>query len=176
MANRPTAKARIVKARFIEAMKAKGITIKMLGSMSQLSSATERDRSEKTISRYINKGEMPLDLLDHLAQVLDVEPAFLMGHYDIRPFSDPETDSDKQLRIGMQSRITPHNYPYALEPMKKIKVNQYYHALLSIHGISLKQFIELDPKCRFQLQHKIETSLVPILMNFFPTDAQGNRG
>ena len=54
--NKPTAKAKIVKERFVEAMKAKGVTIKALGEMSLVSSATDRDRSEKTIGRYINKG------------------------------------------------------------------------------------------------------------------------
>ena len=43
--NKPTAKAKIVKERFVEAMKAKGVTIKALGDMSLVSSATDRDRS-----------------------------------------------------------------------------------------------------------------------------------
>jgi len=171
--NKPTAKAQIVKARFFEAMKAKEMTIKKLGEMSLDASATDRDRSEKTIGRYINKGQMPLDLLDHLAQVLDVEPAFLMGRYDICPLSNPESEEDKQIRMRMQSFITPQRYPYALKKMKTIKVDQYYQALLAIHGISLDQFIQLPPERRFELQHLIENKLVPILQEFFPTDAQG---
>lgn len=174
--NKPTAKEPIVKARFIEAMKAKGLTIKSLGEMSLKASATDRDRSEKTIGRYINKGEMPIDLLDHLAQVLDVEPAFLMGRYDIQPFSSPETEEDKRIRLRMQSFITPQRYPYALKQMKSVKVDQYYHTLLSIHGVSLEQFIKLKPERRFELQHRIESSLVPLLIDFFPVDAQGKNG
>lgn len=174
--NKPTAKAKIVKERFVEAKKAKGLTIKALGEMSLVSSATDRDRSEKTIGRYINKGEMPFDLLDHLAQVLDVEPAFLMGRYDIKPFSTPETEEDKRIRARMQSFITPQRYPYALDQMKKVKVDQYYNAILSIHGISLEQFIRLEPKKRFELMHLIETKLVPILIDYFPVDTQGEKG
>lgn len=174
--NKPTAKAKIVKARFVEALRAKGVTIKKLGEMSLESSATERDRSEKTIGRYVNKGEMPLDLLDRLAQVLNVEPAFLMGQYDVKPFSDPETDEDRRIRERMQSFITPQRYPYALEQMKTVKVDQYYHSLLAIHGISLDQFIRLDPEKRFRLMHLIESKLVPILMEFFPSDVQGEDG
>ena len=174
--NKPTAKAKIVKERFVEAMKAKGVTIKALGEMSLVSSATDRDRSEKTIGRYINKGEMPFDLLDHLAQVLDVEPAFLMGRYDIKPFGTPETEEDIRIRTRMQSFITPQRYPYALDQMKKVKVDQYYSAILSIHGISLEQFIRLEPENRFKLMHLIETKLVPILIDYFPVDAQGEKG
>lgn len=174
--NKPTAKAKIVKARFVEALRAKDVTIKKLGEMSLESSATERDRSEKTIGRYVNKGEMPLDLLDRLAQVLNVEPAFLMGQYDVKPFSDPETDEDRRIRERMQSFITPQRYPYALEQMKTVKVDQYYHSLLAIHGISLDQFIRLDPEKRFRLMHLIESKLVPILMEFFPSDVQGEDG
>lgn len=174
--NKPTAKAKIVKERFVEAMKAKGVTIKALGEMSLVSSATDRDRSEKTIGRYINKGEMPFDLLDHLAQVLDVEPAFLMGRYDIKPFSTPETEEDIRIRARMQSFIIPQRYPYALDQMKKVKVDQYYNAILSIHGISLEQFIRLKPEKRFKLMHLIETKLVPILIDYFPVDAQGENG
>ena len=174
--NKPTAKAKIVKERFVEAMKAKGVTIKALGDMSLVSSATDRDRSEKTIGRYINKGEMPFDLLDHLAQVLDVEPAFLMGKYDIKPFNNPETDEDRRIRERLQAFITPQRFPYALDQMKKVKVDQYYNALLSIHGISLEQFIRLEPEKRFRLMHLIESKLVPTLMDFFPVDAQGENG
>ena len=174
--NKPTAKATIVKARFVEAMHAKGVTIKKLGEMSLASSATDRDRSEKTIGRYINKGVMPFDLLDHLAQVLDVEPAFLMGRYDVKPFSNPETDEDRRIRERMQAFITPQRFPYALDQMKKVKVDQYYNVLFSVHGISLEQFIRLEPEKRFRLMHLIESKLVPILMDFFPVDAQGESG
>lgn len=174
--NKPTAKETIVKSRFVEVMKAKGLTIKALGERSLNSSATERDRSEKTIGRYINRGKMPFDLLDHLAQVLDVESAFLMGHYDIKPFSTPETDEDRLIRERMQSFITPQRYPYALDRMKKVKVDQYYNAILSIHGISLEQFIRLEPEKRFRLMHSIESKLVPVLMDYFPVDVQGENG
>ena len=49
--NKPTAKEKVVKARFIEAMKAKGVTIKSLGEMSL-------EASYYSFSKHIQKKQV----------------------------------------------------------------------------------------------------------------------
>lgn len=65
MANKPIFKVAINKERFIDYIHSKGVSIRKLGQ--------EIDRTEKTLRRNLNDGEMPSGTLHMIANYLDVD-------------------------------------------------------------------------------------------------------
>ena len=67
MGNKSTATVPVKKKRFMEVLKIRNCSIRKLGD-----AYDEIERTEKTIRRYLDKGEMPPDLLDKIAKFLNV--------------------------------------------------------------------------------------------------------
>lgn len=65
MANKPISKLLINKERFIDYIHSKGVSIRKLGQ--------EIDRTEKTLRRNLNNGEMPPGTLYMIAKYLDAD-------------------------------------------------------------------------------------------------------
>ena len=78
MANKAAQKVPVNKQRFFEVLKWRNCSIRKLGEAYE-----QIERTEKTIRRCLDAGEMPPDLLDRIAKYLDVHPNYLSGVYDL---------------------------------------------------------------------------------------------
>lgn len=113
-------------------------------------------RATDTLKDYCDKKSAPADVVEMLSERLNVTQAYLSGEVEF-----------------LRPKASPVHFPYALDGMAKIKVEEYYYALLAIHGISINQFKALEPRVRFELQHRIESNIVPVLSEYFPESANG---
>ncbi len=106
MGNKSTATVPVNKKRFMEVLKLRKCSIRKLGD-----AYDEIERTEKTIRRYLDKGEMPPDLLDKIAKFLNVHPDYLSGVYDTKA----DQIEDAYLHSLFHSSINPEKYPYLLK-------------------------------------------------------------
>lgn len=74
MENKSSQKAPVNKEHFIEVLKLKNSSIRKLSEAYE-----EIKRTEKTIRRCLDNGEMPPDLLNRIAKYLNVHPDYLSG-------------------------------------------------------------------------------------------------
>ena len=74
MANKAVQKVPVNKQRFFEVLKWRNCSIRKLGEAYE-----QIERTEKTIRRCLDAGEMPPDLLDRIAKYLNVHPNYLMS-------------------------------------------------------------------------------------------------
>jgi len=84
MGNRAIKKVPVNKERFIQVVKSKNSSIRKLGDAHE-----QIDRTEKTIRRHLDNGEMPYDLLNNIAEYLKVHPDYLSGIIDDDQFEFP---------------------------------------------------------------------------------------
>lgn len=152
---------KIKRERFKEAMAYSKHTIKELGNKKIAG------RSEKTIGRYLKSEEMPYEVLDKIAEYIDVNPDFITGKFDA------SEDLEIKTRRRMQSFVKPQKFPYAMKNLNKATVDQYYSSVFRIHDISMKHFISMTPEIRFQLQYDIEDALISVLKEYFGKESEG---
>lgn len=115
MANKSSKKVSINKQRFLEVLKMRNCSIRKLGEAYE-----QIERTEKTIRRCLNNGEMPPDLLERIAKYLNVHPDYLSGVYD----NAADRIEDKFLKALSKSFIKPERYPYLLKAKKRYRL---YH-------------------------------------------------
>ena len=77
MGNKTIKKVPINKERFMQVLKLNNSSIRKLGNAHE-----EIDRTEKTIRRHLDNGEMPFDLLHNIAEHLQIHPDYLSGVRD----------------------------------------------------------------------------------------------
>ena len=76
MANQKVKTVPLSKDRFREARKLRKM------SLAAISEKPGVDRTEKTLRRWIRRGEIPPDLLDAIGKELNVDPKFISGELD----------------------------------------------------------------------------------------------
>ena len=74
MGNKSAQKVPVNKERFMGVLNLRNCSIRKLGEAYE-----EIERTEKTIRRCLDNGEMPPDLLNRIAKYLDVHPDYLSG-------------------------------------------------------------------------------------------------
>ncbi len=172
MANKETIKVSINRERFMEALKVRKSSIRKLGE-----AYDQIGRTEKTIRRYLQKGEIPPDLLDKIGKFLDVEPDYIAGKYD----RNLDKMKDEHLRSILRSQLKVDKFPYLMKQQEaryegKFIYDKYFEYILIIHDISIRQFQSLNVVQQKSLQIDIEYAITSIIAKHFVCDAKGRKG
>ena len=165
MGNKSLKKVKINRDRFMEILKERKCSIRKLGE-----AYDEINRTEKTIRRCLNNGEMPPDLLNSIARYLNIHPDYLAGVYDEKA----KSIQDEYLRKLYLSRIKPENYPYILKATKDIDYNRYFEDILIMNSITMEQFKTLPPVDRVLFRQEMVLAIFRVVSKYFPTDSLGN--
>lgn len=165
MANKTAQKVPVSKQRFLEVLKWRNCSIRKLGKAYE-----QIERSEKTIRRYLDIGEMPYNLLDSIAKHLNVHPDYLSGVYDDKA----NRIKDEHLRAYFKSFIKPERYPYLLKAKSKIEYASYFENLLTMNDISMEQFNALPPEERVLFHQEMVVAILDVITKHFTTDSLGN--
>lgn len=165
MANKAAQKVPVNKQRFREVLKRRDCSIRKLGEAYE-----QIERTEKTIRRCLEAGEMPPDLLDRIAKYLNVHPDYLSGVYD----DEADRIEDKYLRTLSKSFIKPEKYPYLLKAKSEIEYTTYFENLLTMNDISMEQFKTLPPEERVLFRQEMVVAILKVITKHFTTDSLGN--
>lgn len=165
MANKSSKKVSINKQRFLEVLKMRNCSIRKLGEAYE-----QIERTEKTIRRCLNNGEMPPDLLERIAKYLNVHPDYLSGVYD----NASDRIEDKFLKALSKSFIKPERYPYLLKAKKDIGYTTYFENILTMNAISMDQFNALSPEERVLFRQQMTVAILEVIAKHFKQDALGN--
>lgn len=165
MTNKSVQKVPVNKRYFLKVLKLCNCSIRKLGEAYE-----QIERTEKTIRRYLDSGEMPSDLLDRIAKYLNVDPDYLSGVYDDKA----DRIKDKHLRAHSKSFIKPQKYPYLLKAKSKIDYVSYFENLLIMNDVSMKQFNTLPPEERVLFRQEMVIAILGVIAKHFTTDSLGN--
>jgi len=168
MPNREVKKVTINRERFAEVLKYRKCSIRELGRADSVIG-----RTEKTIRRCLNSGEMPPEILNGIAKYLDIHPDYITGVYD----QQADRITDKYLRNMAKSRIQPERYPYILkksnDALSDDNYNQFFKYVLTINKISTKQFLSLPIEERVIFREEIITAVLSVIKKHFEYNSLG---
>jgi hypothetical protein len=169
MANKKKDKVSFDRMCFEEALKLRNSSIRKLGKVTG-----GVGWSEKTIRRALIDGQISPELLDDIAQYLDVAPGYLSGKYH----RNAERYKDPNIRALALYNLKAELYPYILKQQRdKIDghflYDRYLENILIIHNLSLKQFNDLPFEIRKKMQLELEESICRVLTKYFDKDAFG---
>ncbi len=165
MGNKSARKVPVNKERFMEVLKLRNCSIRKLGDAYE-----EIERTEKTIRRCLDTGEMPPDLLDKIAKYLNVHPDFLSGVYDDKA----DRIEDAFLRAMSKSFIKPEKYPYLLKAKSDIGYTSYFENILTMNDISMDLFHTLSPEERVLFRQEMVVAIMQVIAKHFTHDSLGN--
>lgn len=165
MGNKSARKVPINKKRFMEVLRLRNCSIRKLGNAYE-----EIERTEKTIRRCLDKGEMSPDLLDKIAKYLDVNTDYLSGVYD----DAADCIEDSFLQSMSRSFIKPEKYPYLLKAKKDIGYSTYFENILIMNDISMELFHTLPPEERVLFRQEMTVAITQVISKHFTHDALGN--
>jgi hypothetical protein len=165
MGNKAMATVPVSAERFMEVLKLRKSSIRRLGEEYE-----QIQRTERTIRRYIQKGEMPKDLLDRIAKYLDVTPEYLSGVYD----KDAGKIKNDVMRHRSKSKIKPEKHPYLLKAKRDLGYAAYFENILTMNDISMKHFKALPAKERVLFHQEMIAAIVGVIARHFSHDSLGN--
>lgn len=165
MANKASKKVPVNKKRFMEVLHLRNCSIRKLGE-----AYNQIERTEKTIRRCLDNGEMPPDLLDRIAKYLNVHPDYLSGVYD----DEADRIEDKYLKDLSKSFIKPEKYPYLLKAKSELEYTTYFENILTMNDISMEQFNTLPPEERVLLRQEMVVAILEVIEKHFTHDSLGN--
>ena len=165
MSNKKSQKIPVNKERFLEVLKLRDCSIRKLGK-----AYDQIERTEKTIRRCLENGEMPPDLLERIAKYLNVHPDYLSGVYD----NEADRIEDKYLRTLSKAFIKPDKYPYLLKAKSDLGYTNYFENILTMNDISMEQFNTLPPEERILFRQVIVIAILEVIEKHFKTDSLGN--
>lgn len=166
MGNKSTRKVPVNKNRFMEVLKLRNCSIRKLGDAYE-----EIERTEKTIRRCLDRGEMSPDLLDKIAKYLNVHPDYLSGIYDTKT----DRIEDDFLRNMSKSFIKPEKYPYLLKAKDSIGYTSYFENILTMNDISMELFNSLPPEERVLFRQEMVVAIMQVIAKHFTYDSLGNK-
>ena len=169
MANKVKNKVPIDRKCFEEALKLRNSSIRKMGAVTG-----GIGWSEKTIRRALIDGQISPELLDDIAQHIDVDPEYLSGKYH----RNAEKYDDPHIRAFALYNLKAERYPYLLKQQRDKIDNhflyeRYLENILIIHNLSLKQFNNLPFGIRKELQLELEESICKVLTKYFDKNAFG---
>lgn len=165
MGNKSAQKVPVNKERFMEVLKLRNSSIRKLGE-----AYDEIERTEKTIRRCLDNGEMPPDLLNRIAKHLNVHPDYLSGVYDDKA----DRIEDVFLRAMYKSFIKPEKYPYLLKAKSDIEYTSYFENILIMNDISMDLFRTLPPEERILFRQEMVVAIMQVIAKHFTHDSLGN--
>lgn len=165
MENKSSQKVPVNKEHFIEVLKLKNSSIRKLSEAYK-----EIKRTEKTIHRCLDNGEMPPDLLNRIAKYPNVHPDYLSGLYN----NKADRIEDDFLRIMYRSSIKPEKYPYLLKDKTDIEYTNYFENILTMNDISMDLFHTLPPEERLLFHQEMIFAIMQVIAKHFTYDSLGN--
>ena len=158
MANQKVKTKPLNKERFKEARKLRGMTLETLAAHESI------NRSQKTLLRWIDRGEMPLDLLDAVSRVLNVDPEYISGTYDRKA---EEFGSSPESVKEMRSKLHADDFPYLYKQKRDLEPLQYVRDLLLENDIAPEQLDQLPFKEQIQIFLELEKATRAVLLKHF---------
>lgn len=130
--------------------------------------------SSKSIERGINDGEISPELMNALAQHLNVDTDYLSGKYH-KPL---EMIKDESVRYALKVGLKAEKFPYILHKKRikydgKFLYDRYLEDILVIHGISIHRFDEMQFEKQKSLKLDLEDAIVNVLIKYFPNNELG---
>ena len=165
MGNKPAKKIKVNKERFMEVLKLRNCSIRKLGEAYE-----QIERTEKTIRRCLENGEMPPDLLNKIAKYLDVHPDYLSGVYD----NKADKIENAYLRALSRSFIRPDKYPYLLKAKSDLNYTTYFENILTMNDITMELFNTLSPMDRVMFRQELVVAILKVVAKYFTHDSSGN--
>ena len=165
MGNKSVQKVPVNKERFMEVLRLRNCSIRKLGEAYE-----EIGRTEKTIRRCLDNGEMPPELLNRIAKYLDIHPDYLSGIYDDKA----DRIEDAFLRTMSKSFIKPEKYPYLLKAKSDIGYTSYFENILTMNDISMNLFHTLPPEERVLFRQEMVVAIMQVIAKHFTHDSLGN--
>lgn len=165
MGNKKTSKVPVNKELFLEVLKLRNCSIRKLGEAYE-----EIQRTEKTIRRCLDEGEMPSDLLDNIAKYLDVHPDYLSGVYNQKA----DKIEDEYLRHLYRKSINPDKYPYLLKAKSDIDYTNYFENILTMNNITMEQYRTLPAEERVLFRQELVVAILQVISRHFSHDSLGN--
>ena len=165
MGNKPAKKIKVNKERFMEVLKLRNCSIRKLGEAYE-----QIERTEKTIRRCLENGEMPPDLLNKIAKYLDVHPDYLSGVYD----NKADKIENAYLRALSRSFIRPDKYPYLLKAKSDLNYTTYFENILTMNDITMELFNTLSPIDRVMFRQELVVAILKVIAKYFTHDSLGN--
>ncbi|MBU3146529.1 hypothetical protein KPL47_22825 [Clostridium estertheticum] len=145
---------------FMETLKKKKSSIRKLGRNEKIIN------TDRTIRRALNAGKMSRNLLNSIAEELDVYPAYLSGKIYLSICSIKDNAPRPSLRIN--------NYPYFMKEKDEYQINYFLKNVLMLYDISLAQYEHFTFERKIEFLHALDTAMVPVIDHFFIQDAYGN--
>lgn len=158
MANQKVKTVPLSKDRFREARKLRKM------SLAALSETPGIDRTEKTLRRWIRRGEIPPDLLDSIGNALNVDPKFISGELD-RIAERIEDDPVKLSDLKAQFHAT--DFPYVYKQKRELKPLQYVIDLLIDNDIAPEELEKLSRTELVKLYLELEKATRAIIFKYF---------
>lgn len=165
MANKKRRKIKIDKDHFLRVLRMKNCSIRSLGDK-----YTVIGRTEKTIRRELNAGEMNPELLNNIAKYLNVDidylarkPAMLFG----------EIDDKEKLDLYYRAFANPDKHPYILTKFKQMDYNNFFETVLTYGCINIEQFQELDQEKRIRFRQDLVVAIQRLIAEYFDIDSNG---
>lgn len=165
MGNKKTSKVPVNKELFLEVLKLRNCSIRKLGEAYE-----EIQRTEKTIRRCLDEGEMPSDLLDNIAKYLDVHPDYLSGVYNQKA----DKIEYEYLRHLYRKSINPDKYPYLLKAKSDIDYTNYFENILTMNNITMEQYRTLPAEERVLFRQELVVAILQVISRHFSHDSLGN--
>lgn len=135
-------KVQIDSEKLIKAINDRGYSIR------HLAKEPEIDRTEKTIRFALKDNEMQVELLFRICWVLGMD----MEEFMIKK-------ANEEMKVNERDTL-------------KIRYSSYLRQLLSMFGVTTKQYYELTDKQRGQLQRDLFDGISPVIRKHFPSDVE----
>ncbi len=159
MANKEINKIPVDKPHFIEVLKSRGSSIRQLGADPAYN---EIQRTEKTIRRCLDDGEMPPDLLDRIARYLNVHPDYLSGAFQ----KTACIIKDEKMKQGYLQFMEHERYPYVQKAISNIEYPRFLEEILLMNHVTWEQFLKLGPSEKVSFQKELFLAMYEVLAKY----------
>ena len=158
-------KVEVNKEIFLYVLKQKNCSIRKLGDKGY----KKVQRTEKQIRRYLNAGEMPVDVLYNIGKYLNVDPKFISGriHSEINQISDEHVKRTLYNQLSLEK----HPYPYESYSIKDYPI--FFNTLLNINNISEEDFKKLSFEDRVFFHQDISLAILNVIIKYFEYNSKG---
>ena len=161
---KPQKRVRIDRKRFDEVLKYSGYTVTSLAEKIHIS-------KDALYKQRDNPNGIHEELLDTIAEKLDVDVDFIKGRYNFLT----ETCKPEYKESIMRIMLEKGRFPYKIESKADIAKSgidyrDYYQTIIPAHGITFDEFRSIPFKERLQFQAELENAIVKVFKRWFGGD------
>lgn len=125
----------------------------------------------RTVQRAIADNEITPQLLDAIAQAIDVHPDFLRGKYlwtlDVDIMKYPEVREH-----WLTFYLNPDLFPYRTLEQERLGSRRHFMNTLLMHGVTEEEFRKLSRRERDSLEQCLNARVTDTLKRWFPNTAR----